>query len=173
MSSGSALPELLLRLFFAFAAADEDGLGRELLSIHRKFVTGDTRCVDDHGSTFGGNELAANVGMEALNTIVDEQLTENSATLGEEFLAMLQTLDSPIIKDVRGRGLFIGMEIDPQYYSARDVAMQLLANGILSKETHATVVRLAPPLIITREQITDAFNIIKHTITAMTEALPQ
>jgi ornithine--oxo-acid transaminase len=107
----------------------------------------------DHGSTFGGNPLAAAVGLEALNTLVEEKLAERSAELGAYLLQKLGTLKSPLIKSLRGKGLFVGIEIDPKQARAREVCERLMAQGILSKETHETVVRLAPPLVITRTEI--------------------
>jgi ornithine--oxo-acid transaminase len=101
-----------------------------------------------HGSTFGGNPLAAAVGLEALNVIGDEGLVERSGDLGAHMLDRLRAIDSPALKEVRGRGLWVGAEIDPAIASAREVCERLLAKGVLSKETHHTVVRLAPPLII-------------------------
>jgi len=118
----------------------------------------------DHGSTFGGSPLAAAVGCEALNVLVDEKLAENSARLGEYFIAELKKINSPMIKEVRGKGLLIGIEIDMAIKSARDICMELLALGLLSKETHHTVIRLAPPLIITKAQIDEAVGIIKQVI---------
>ena len=107
----------------------------------------------DHGSTFGGNPLAAAVGLEALSVLVEEKLAERSAEMGAYLLDKLHLLKSPLIKALRGKGLFIGIEIDPRKAKAREVCEHLMAHGILSKETHETVVRLAPPLVITREQI--------------------
>ena len=107
----------------------------------------------DHGSTFGGNPLAAAVGLEALNVLMEEKLAERSAEMGTYLLDKLHLLKSPLIKALRGKGLFIGIEIDPRKAKAREVCEHLMAHGILSKETHDTVVRLAPPLVITREQI--------------------
>ncbi len=106
-----------------------------------------------HGSTFGGNPLAAAVGLEALNTLEDEKLTERSAKLGAYMLDKLKAINSRLITDVRGRGLWIGVEIDPAMATARTVCEKLMERGILSKETHDTVVRFAPPLIITQEEI--------------------
>jgi ornithine--oxo-acid transaminase len=106
-----------------------------------------------HGSTFGGNPLAAAVGLEALNVIRDEGLVERSRDLGANMLARLRALDSPALKGVRGRGLWVGAEIDPTIASAREVCERLLAKGVLSKETHQTVVRLAPPLVIARDDL--------------------
>jgi ornithine--oxo-acid transaminase len=107
----------------------------------------------DHGSTFGGNPLAAAIGLEALNILVEENLSEASATLGTYLLERLRALKSPLITEVRGRGLFVGIEIDPAQASARRVCEELMRRGLLSKETHETVVRLAPPLVISRAQI--------------------
>ncbi|MHB8404522.1 MAG: ornithine--oxo-acid transaminase [Gammaproteobacteria bacterium] len=107
----------------------------------------------DHGSTFGGNPLAAAVGLEALNVLMEEKLAERSAEMGAYLLDKLHLLKSPLIKALRGKGLFIGIEIDPRKAKAREVCEHLMTHGILSKETHETVVRLAPPLVITREQI--------------------
>lgn len=118
----------------------------------------------DHGSTFGGNALAAAVGLEALKVLEEECLIENSATLGTYFLAELSKIDSPLIKNIRGKGLFIGLEIDPSKAKARDICLALLKKGLLSKETHETVVRLAPPLIITRTQLDQAAMMIKGVL---------
>ena len=107
----------------------------------------------DHGSTFGGNPLAAAVGLEALQVLEDEKLAERSAELGAHLMEKLSSLKSPLIKSLRGRGLFVGIEIDPKQARAREVCERLMAQGILSKETHETVVRLAPPLVVTREQL--------------------
>lgn len=107
----------------------------------------------DHGSTFGGNPLACAVALEALKILVEERLPERSAELGGYLLQRLDDLQSPYVREIRGRGLFIGIEVDPQWAAARTVCEALMENGLLSKETHEVVVRLAPPLSITREQI--------------------
>ena len=122
-----------------------------------------------HGSTFGGNPLAAAVGTEALNIIVEDKLPERSDELGKRFLAELRRIDSPLIADVRGKGLFIGVEIDPEVGSAREVCERLMKRGLLSKETHQTVVRLAPPLIVTREQLDWAASQIRTVLGEMDE----
>ena len=121
----------------------------------------------DHGSTFGGNPLAAAVGLTALDILVDERLAERSAELGAYLLEKLKGLKSPLIKSLRGKGLFIGIEIDPKLARAREVCERLMAEGILSKETHETVVRLAPPLVITREQVDWAVERIGHVLAEM------
>ncbi len=118
----------------------------------------------DHGSTFGGNPLAAAVGLEALNVIVEERLMERAAELGQYLLTNLRQLESPIIKSVRGKGLLTGVEIDTRYFSGREFCNALIAKGVLSKETHETVIRLAPPLIISKEQIDFALVSIRETL---------
>ncbi len=121
----------------------------------------------DHGSTFGGNPLAAAVGLEALNILIDEGLAEKSAKMGRYLLDELQNIDSAIISEVRGRGLFIGVEIDPEHATARAVCEALMARGLLSKETHETVVRLAPPLNIGKREIDWAVEQIAAVIGEM------
>ena len=107
----------------------------------------------DHGSTFGGNALGAAVGLESLNVLSDEKLADRAATMGAYLLGCLKAISSPMIVDVRGMGLLIGLEIDTGRASARQFVETLLKHGVLSKDTHGTVARLAPPLIIDREQI--------------------
>lgn len=104
----------------------------------------------EHGSTFGGNPLAAATAIAALDVLVDERLIERSAELGKYFLEKLQAIDSPRIKTVRGRGLWIGLELTTP---ARPYCEALMKEGILCKETHSTVIRFAPPLVITKEEI--------------------
>ncbi len=106
-----------------------------------------------HGSTFGGNPLAAAVALEALRIIEDEDLVTRSAVLGEYMADRLRGLQSPLIADVRGRGLWIGVEFDPRCISARAICERLMERGILTKETHHTVVRFAPPLVVELDQI--------------------
>jgi ornithine--oxo-acid transaminase len=118
----------------------------------------------DHGSTFGGNPLASAVALEALDVLVEERLAERAAELGDYLLAQLRTIESPLVREVRGRGLLIGVEIDPTIASAQTVCERLLAHGVLSKDTHHTVVRFAPPLVITREQLDDALVAIRSTL---------
>jgi ornithine--oxo-acid transaminase len=117
----------------------------------------------DHGSTFGGNPLAAAVGLAALQVLVDEQLVARAAKLGDYFQKQLKTLSSPLIKDVRGKGLLIGLEIDAAY-PARQICLKLMERGVLSKETHGTVIRFAPPLIITEEQIDTVITALKEVL---------
>jgi ornithine--oxo-acid transaminase len=122
-----------------------------------------------HGSTFGGNPLAAAVGTEALKVLVEERLPERSMELGSYMLGELQKLTSPLISEVRGSGLFIGVEIDPSLGSAREVCERLMARGLLSKETHETVVRLAPPLIVTKKELDWAIIQIRQVLEEMDE----
>jgi ornithine--oxo-acid transaminase len=107
----------------------------------------------EHGSTFGGNPLGAAVATEALNVTVEEGLIENAATLGDYFRERLAEISSPNVKEVRGKGLLIGVEVKPEADGARRFCQALLERGILCKETHETVLRFAPPLIIDRETI--------------------
>ncbi len=107
----------------------------------------------DHGSTFGGNPLACAVGLEALKILVEDNLSARSQQMGDYLIGKLHELDSPLISEIRGRGLFVGIDIDPALGSAREICESLMDRGLLSKETHETVVRLAPPLVIGREEI--------------------
>jgi len=125
----------------------------------------------DHGSTFGGNPLSAAVGLEALNVLADEKLVEHSAQMGEYFIEQLQKLNSPLISDIRGRGLFIALEIEPSQANARQVCEHMMHHGLLSKETHDTVVRLAPPLTITKQQIDETVIGIQRALNDLSEQL--
>ncbi len=120
-----------------------------------------------HGSTFGGNALAAAVGLEALDILIEENLVERSREMGEYFLGLLRTIKSPLVSDLRGKGLFIGMEINPALSAAREVCERLMKKGLLSKETHETVVRFAPPLIVTREQLAWAGDQVRDVLADM------
>lgn len=122
-----------------------------------------------HGSTFGGNPLAAAVGTEALNILVEEKLPERSMEMGNYMMGELGKLNSPLISSIRGSGLFIGIEIDPAVGSAREICEHLMERGLLSKETHETVVRLAPPLVISRDEIDWAVVQIKEVLQEMDE----
>lgn len=115
----------------------------------------------DHGSTFGGNPLAAAVGLAAINILVNDGLIENAEKLGIYFQEQLRHLHSPLIKEVRGKGLLIGVEIVPEV-DAHELVVKLLSYGVLTKETHGTVIRLAPPLIITKEQIDVAVDAMRQ-----------
>jgi len=118
----------------------------------------------DHGSTFGGNPLAAAVGLEALNILIEDELPQKSAAMGDYLMGRLRAFDTPLIKNIRGRGLFIGIEVDSALCSAREICELLMQRGLLSKETHETVVRLAPPLIIGQEEIDWAIDQIAEVL---------
>lgn len=133
------------------------------LFLSRKSVM-DVFTPGDHGSTFGGNPLAATVALTALEVLVEENLTARSAELGDYFLKELSQIKSPLIKEVRGKGLFIGIELNTKYLTARDVCIQLMQDGLLTKDTHETVIRLCPPLVITKEQLDKAIKIIQHSL---------
>lgn len=118
----------------------------------------------DHGSTFGGNPLACAIASESLNVIVEEKLPQRSAELGAYMMELLHTINSKHIKEYRGIGLFIGIELKPEAGGARRFCEALQADGLLCKETHEHVIRLAPPLIISREDIDWAFERIKKAL---------
>ena len=118
-----------------------------------------------HGSTFGGNPLAAAIGKRSLELLEEENLIENSRVLGDFFKNALVDIKSNVIKEVRGKGLWIGAVIDPNYVSGKDLSKLLLNEGILCKETHETVIRFAPPLVITKEEIKWALEIITSVLT--------
>ena len=113
-----------------------------------------------HGSTFGGNPLAASIGLTALEILEDEGLVENSRQMGDYLRRKLESIAHPGISEVRGRGLMIGMELDPRRLSGRAVSESLMASGMLVRETHATVLRFAPPLIVRREQIDELLGVL-------------
>ncbi|MGD9899211.1 MAG: ornithine--oxo-acid transaminase [Calditrichaceae bacterium] len=119
-----------------------------------------------HGSTFGGNPLACAIAREALNVIVDEKLPARSAELGNYMLELLRTLKSAHVKEYRGRGLFIAIELNKDAGGARPFCEALKKEGLLCKETHENVIRLAPPLIIKKEEIDWAFDRIKKVLEA-------
>ena len=110
----------------------------------------------DHGSTFGGNPLGAAVAMASLDVIVRERLAERAAELGEWFIGELKALNSPHVLEVRGRGLLIGVEVRSSSGPARPFCEALKQRGLLCKETHGQVIRLAPPLVVTREELASA-----------------
>jgi ornithine--oxo-acid transaminase len=107
----------------------------------------------DHGSTFGGNPLACAVARTALKVLVEEGMIENSARMGDYFLDNLRSIKSPIVKEIRGRGLFIGVELYPEAGGARRFCERLMKAGLLCKETHDNVIRFAPPLVITKDDV--------------------
>ena len=117
-----------------------------------------------HGSTFGGNPLATKVASRALQLLYEDNLIENSAVLGEYFKSRLQSIDNKIIKDVRGKGLWIGMELNESEVNAKDLCLMLLNEGLLCKETHKTVIRFAPPLMISKDDLDWAIEKITKVI---------
>ena len=117
-----------------------------------------------HGSTFGGNPHAAAVGLEALEVLEDEGLVARSAALGAHLLSRLRQIDSPIIRAVRGRGLWVGVDLDPAIVSARAVVDRLAEKGVLSKDTHETVIRFAPPLTISRAALDWGIDVFIETL---------
>jgi len=119
----------------------------------------------EHGSTFGGFPLACTVAQAALEVIKDENLTENAEKLGRIFRAELSKINSPLIETVRGKGLLNAIVIKPQNnIGAWEVCLKLKENGLLAKPTHQHIIRFAPPLVITEEQLKEAIAIIKKTI---------
>ncbi|MGP5095150.1 ornithine--oxo-acid transaminase [Staphylococcus equorum subsp. linens] len=114
-----------------------------------------------HGSTFGGNPLACAVSIAALDVLIDENLIERSAEQGQKLLNHLQLIDSNIIKDVRGRGLFIGIELTE---AAQSYCQQMIEQGVLCKETQGNIIRLAPPLVIEDEEIDKVIKVITEVL---------
>lgn len=115
----------------------------------------------EHGSTFGGNPLACAIAREAIKVLVEEGLVENSARVGEYFLNGLNKLSNPNIREARGRGLMLALELEPEVGGARQFCEALKKQGILCKETHSHIVRFAPPLVMNREQVDWAIEAIE------------
>ena len=118
----------------------------------------------DHGSTFGGNPLGTTIATEALTVLIEENLIENTDTQGQYFQERLAEIPSPHVKEVRGKGLLIGVELKPEANGARRFCEALQERGILCKETHQHVIRFAPPLIITRKEIDWALDAITDVL---------
>ena len=118
-----------------------------------------------HGSTFGGNPLAAAIAKRSLELLEEENLIENSRVMGDFFKESLINMNSSVIKEVRGKGLWLGVEIDPNFISGKELSEIFLNEGILCKETHETTIRFAPPLVIKKEEIEWALEIIKKVFT--------
>jgi len=137
----------------------QTGLGRtgneEVLGV---FLPG------EHGSTFGGNPLACAVAREALKVLIDEGMIENAADLGNYFQEKLKEIPSPYIKEIRGKGLLIGVELNQDAGGARPFCERLMKKGLLCKETHDNVIRFAPPLIITQQEIDWALIRIREVL---------
>ncbi len=118
----------------------------------------------EHGSTFGGNPLAAAVGREAVRVILEEGLVENATTLGEYFIERLAEIPSPHVREVRGKGLLIGVELHKAAGGARAFCEALMREGVLTKETHENVIRFAPPLVIDRPTVDWALERIARVL---------
>lgn len=156
-------------------ACDHEGVHPDLITVGKALsggfypvsaVLGDKRVLGlfkpgDHGSTFGGNPLGAAVGRAALKVLAEEGLVQKSQELGAYFKGRLERLESPHIKEVRGKGLFIGVELNTR---ARPFCEALQERGILCKETHENVIRFAPPLVIQKEEIDWALNHIEAVL---------
>lgn len=118
----------------------------------------------EHGSTYGGNPLACAVAMAALEVLREENLAENSFYLGEIFRAELRKIDSPLIQEVRGKGLFNAVVIrETESLNATDICYTFKEKGLLAKPTHGNIIRFAPPLVISEEQLMDCIRIIRET----------
>ncbi|MCG3158686.1 MAG: Ornithine aminotransferase [bacterium] len=134
--------------------------------VSSKAILGNFRA-GDHGSTFGANPLACAVARAALRVLQEEKLVERSAELGHYFLERLRTIKSKHVKEMRGRGLFIGVELKPEAGGARRFCEALRHEALLCKETHEHVIRFAPPLVISREDLDWAFERIKKVLETM------
>jgi len=142
-------------------------LGGGLLPVSAFLAREDVMAVfqpGDHGSTFGGNPLGAAVGEAALEMLVREELPARAQALGAHLMLRLATLAHPAVVDVRGKGLFVGVEIDPAFASARRVCEALIDEGVLTKDTHGTVIRLAPALTIEAEQLDFAVDALGRAL---------
>lgn len=118
----------------------------------------------DHGSTYGGNPLGCAVAQTALEVLVEEKMIENSAKLGDYFQEKLRAIPSPHVKEVRGKGLLVGVELNPEAGGGRKFCEALQERGVLAKTAHANVIRFAPPLIIAREDLDWALEIIEEVL---------
>jgi len=118
----------------------------------------------DHGSTFGGNPLGCHVARESLRVLVDEHLVDRAFNLGRDFMNDLKDMRSPCVKEVRGRGLMIGVVIKEGGPNAHKLSQRLVRNGMLCKEARTDVIRLAPPLTITREELHWGLELLKKAL---------
>ena len=119
----------------------------------------------DHGSTFGGNPLGCAAAREALRVIADEGLCQRAAELGDYLMTRLRAIESPHVATVRGLGLLIGIELKPEAGGARRFCEALQTRGVLTKETHSTVIRMAPPLVVTKEELDWMLDQIEAVLT--------
>jgi ornithine--oxo-acid transaminase len=139
-------------------------LGGGLLPVSAFLAREDVMAVfmpGDHGSTFGGNPLACAVGEASLRLLESEGLAERARSMGERLIGGLRKIRHPAIVEVRGRGLLIGVELDPEVLRARQLCEMLMTRGLLTKDTHHTVIRFAPPLTITESEVDHALTIIR------------
>jgi ornithine--oxo-acid transaminase len=121
----------------------------------------------EHGSTFGGNPLACAIARTAMRVLKEEKMIENASAMGDYFLAGLQRIRSPHIKEVRGRGLMIAIELFPEAGGGRRFCLALADRGLLCKETHENTIRFAPPLVIKKEEVDWALGQIDAVMTAL------
>ncbi len=164
-------------------ACDYEGVGPDILILGKAlsggFMPVSAVLADDeimltikpgqHGSTFGGNPLACRIAMEAMDILIEEKLADNANKMGELFRSELSKMNSPMVKTIRGKGLLNAMVIEPfkvkgETKAAWDVCLGLAENGLLAKPTHDHIIRFAPPLVITKEQINESVDIIKRTL---------
>jgi ornithine--oxo-acid transaminase len=117
-----------------------------------------------HGSTFGGNPFAAAIAHETLRVLIEEELVERSGVLGDELLLSLSAIQHPAIVDVRGKGLWVGVELNPAFASGEAVCLAMMRRGVLTKEVHASVIRFAPPFVITSEEIAMAVDVFRQAL---------
>jgi ornithine--oxo-acid transaminase len=142
-------------------------LGGGILPISLFLSRRDVLCLmtpGSHGSTFGGNPLACAVAYEALCLLEDEHLDQRSAELGLYMMNRLRKINSPLIKEVRGKGLWIGVEFHKNLTSAWDICKKMLSKGVLMKDTHEIIIRFAPPLTITKDEIDFALGAFEETL---------
>jgi ornithine--oxo-acid transaminase len=119
-----------------------------------------------HGSTFGGNPLAVAAARETLRVFDDEKLVERSRRLGELMFDALRSIRHPAVREIRGKGLWAGVEIDPAFAGAKAICLVMLEKGVLAKETHATVIRFAPPLVIDESDLFEAISVFSDALSS-------
>jgi ornithine--oxo-acid transaminase len=127
----------------------------------------------DHGSTFGGNPIAAAVGLAALDTLIEDGLSERAGQAGAHLLQRLRGINNPVVREVRGIGLFAGVELDPARADAGTVVRRLIDVGVLTKDTHRNTIRFAPPLIISESEIDWAIDRLAEVLDVMMSAAPE
>ena len=151
-------------------------LGGGLLPVSMFLARRDVMAVfkpGDHGSTFGGNPIAAAVGLAALDTLIDEGLVARAAQTGDHLLRRLRAINNPAIREVRGIGLFAGAELHPERASASAVVRRLIDAGVLTKDTHRNTIRFAPPLVISESEIDWAIDRLVEVLDAVTSPEPE